>query len=121
LNFGDCAAQITLFACLEGNLRILEYLRPWKLFSLACGIGLLIAGAYHHEAPDWDVPISLIMAALTYLTAPNSMRVILERRWRLWPAMLLATWFTVDGSYWMHWSLSAPLRLWAHPRSAAAL
>ena len=77
-----------------------EYFRPWKLFSLAVGIALLIAGAFHYEAPDWDVPISLIMALLAYLTAPWSMRVILERQWKNWPAMLLATWFTVDGSYW---------------------
>lgn len=68
-----------------------EYLRPWKLFSLACGTGLLIAGAYHYEAPDWDVPISLLMASLAYLTAPWSMRVMLERQWKKWPAMLFAT------------------------------
>jgi hypothetical protein len=31
-----------------------EYLRPWKLFSLACGIALLIIGAYWYSAPGWD-------------------------------------------------------------------
>jgi hypothetical protein len=80
-----------------------EFLRPWKLFSLAVGVALLIAGAFYYEFQDWDVPISLIMAALAYLTAPWSMRVILERQWRNWPAMLLATWFTIDGSYWLYW------------------
>lgn len=88
-----------------------EFLRPWKLFSLACGIGLLIAGAYYYEAPDWDVPVSFLMAILAYLTAPWSMRVILERQWKHWPAMLLATWFTVDGSYWLYWSLVNPAAL----------
>jgi hypothetical protein len=88
-----------------------EYLRPWKLFSLACGVGLLIAGAYHFDAPDWDVPISLIMAALAYLTAPWSMRVMLERRWKLWPLMILATWFTVDGSYAIYWHFTNPVAL----------
>ncbi len=88
-----------------------EYLRPWKLFSLACGIALLIAGAFYYEAPDWDVPISLIMALLTYLTAPWSMRVILERQWKKWPAMLFATWFTVDGSYWLYWRFKDPVAL----------
>src|SRR5688572_28256647 len=47
-----------------------EYLRPWKLFSLACGIALLIIGAYWYRSPDWDIPISFIMAVFTYFTAP---------------------------------------------------
>ena len=76
-----------------------EYARPWKLFTLALGVALLIVGSFYYEAPDWDIPISLIMASLAYLTAPWSLRVIVERRWRLWPATLFATWFTVDGSY----------------------
>lgn len=80
-----------------------EYRRPWKLATLAIGIALLVAGAFYYDAPDWDVPISLIMAVLTYIAAPWSLRVIVERRWRLWPAMLLATWFTVDGCYWLYW------------------
>ena len=88
-----------------------DYLRPWKLFSLACGIALLIAGAYYYEAPDWDVPVSFLMAVLAYLTAPWSMRVILERRWKNWPAMLLSTWFTVDGSYWLYWRFVNPAAL----------
>lgn len=33
-----------------------EYLRPWKLFTLALGIGLLIAGSFYYRAPDWDNP-----------------------------------------------------------------
>lgn len=94
-----------------GALKVSEYVRPWKLFSLACGIALLIAGAFYFEAPDWDVPISLIMALLAYLTAPWSMRVILERQWKKWPAMLFATWFTVDGSYWLYWRFNDPIAL----------
>lgn len=86
-----------------------EYTRPWKLFTLAIGIALLIAGSFFYEAPDWDIPISLIMASLAYLTAPWSLRVIVERRWRLWPAMLVATWFTVDGSYWLYWHFKNPI------------
>ena len=30
-----------------------EYLRPWKLATLAFGIALLIAGSFYYEAPDW--------------------------------------------------------------------
>ena len=39
-----------------------ELLRPWKLATLAIGIALLIAGRFYFQAPDWDIPISLIMA-----------------------------------------------------------
>ena len=88
-----------------------EWRRPWKLFSLACGIALLIVGAFHYDAPDWDIPISLIMAALAYLTAAWSLRVLMERRWRAVPAALFWTWFTVDGSYWLYWRWQDPSAL----------
>ncbi len=85
-----------------------EFLRPWKLATLALGIGLLIAGSWYFPAPDWDIPISFIMAFFAYLNAPWSLRVIVERRWRHWPLMLLATWFTVDGCYALYWSWRNP-------------
>ena len=87
---------------------VAEYRRPWKLFSLACGIALLIAGSFYYEAPDWDIPISLIMAILAYLSAASSLRVVVERRWKHWPVMLVASWFTVDGSYWIYWHFKKP-------------
>jgi hypothetical protein len=90
---------------------LLEYFRPWKLVTFAVGIALLILGSFYYGAPDWDIPTSFIMAILAYLTAPWSLRVILERRWRLWPAMLFATWFTVDGSYWLYWHFKNPVVL----------
>jgi hypothetical protein len=85
-----------------------EYMRPWKLVTFAIGVALLIVGSFYYQAPDWDIPISLIMATLTYLTAPWSLRVIVERRWKLWPVMALATWFTVDGCYWLYWHFKKP-------------
>jgi hypothetical protein len=88
-----------------------EYLRPWKLVTLAMGIALLIAGSFYEAAPDWDIPISLIMAILAYLTAPWSLRVLVERRWRWWPLMLFFTWFTVDGCYALYWHFRNPLAL----------
>ena len=60
---------------------------------------------------DWDVPISLIMAGLAYLTAPVSMRIILERKWKQFPLMLFYTWFTVDGSYAIYWYFVDPVAL----------
>ena len=88
-----------------------EYRRPWKLVTLAIGIALLILGAFYYDAPDWDVPISFIMAIFAYLTAPWSLRVIIERRWRHWPLMLFLTWFTVDGCYAIYWHFANPLAL----------
>ena len=88
-----------------------EFCRPWKLATLAIGIALLLAGAYYYDAPDWDVPISFIMAVLAYLIAPWSMHVLVERRWKHWPAMLLATWFTVDGCYAIYWYFRNPVAL----------
>lgn len=88
-----------------------EYRRPWKLFTLGIGIALLIAGAFYYEAPDWDIPISFIMALLAYLTAPWSLRVVVERRWKCWPGMLFATWFTVDGCYAIYWHFRNPVAL----------
>ena len=90
---------------------LLECLRPWKLVTLAAGIALLILGSFYSGAPDWDIPISFIMAILAYLTAPWSLRVILERKWRLWPVMLFFTWFTVDGCYAIYWHFKNPVVL----------
>jgi hypothetical protein len=85
-----------------------EYRRPWKLLTLAAGVMLLVAGAFYTPAPDWDIPISLIMAASAYLTAPCSLRALLERRWRLWPMAAFAAWFGVDGCYALYWYFRDP-------------
>jgi hypothetical protein len=90
---------------------LVEYKRPWKLFTLICGISLLIVGAYLTPAPDWDVPVSLIMAILTYLTAPWGMRVLLTRDWKFWPLMLFWMWFSVDGAYAVYWYFKDPAAL----------
>ncbi len=90
---------------------LLEYFRPWKLVTLAVGIALLILGSFYYGAPDWDIPISFIMAIFAYLTAPWSMRVLLERKWRLWPIMLFFCWFTVDGCYAIYWHFKNPVVL----------
>lgn len=85
-----------------------EYLRPWKLATFSIGLALLIMGSYYTPAPDWDIPVSVIMATFTYLTAPWCMHIFLDRRWRLWPLMLLATWFSVDGCYAIYWYWKDP-------------
>lgn len=85
-----------------------EYLRPWKLFTLFLGIALLVLGSYVTPAPDWDIPISLIMAFFTYLAAPWSLHVILKRQWACLPVMAFVTWFSVDGCYAIYWHLKDP-------------
>lgn len=76
-----------------------EYLRPWKLFTLLIGLALLVLGAFHYNQPDWDVGISFVMGLLAYFTAPWAIRTLKVRRWKLVLPVLLAYWFTVDGSY----------------------
>jgi hypothetical protein len=85
-----------------------EYLRPWKLSTLALGIGLLIFGSFYYEAPDWDIPISLIMALCTYVTAGPAMRIVVGRHWKKLPLALVLAWFSVDGCYWIYWHFRAP-------------
>lgn len=106
----ECKSNPAYFRWME-QAAWTEYTRPWKLATLAIGIALLVAGAYYYEAIDWDVPLSFIMAGLAYLFAPWSLRAVVERRWAQWPGMLLATWFTVDGSYWLYWNLKNPTAL----------
>jgi hypothetical protein len=85
-----------------------EYLRPWKVASLLCGLALLIVGAFVTPAPDWDVPVTIIMGLSTYITAPPTMRVLFERKWPLLPVAALATWLSVDGVYALYWHYRDP-------------
>lgn len=96
---------------LSMNSLLTELLRPWKLGTLAIGIVWLIWGAYYFATPDWDIPISFIMALFAYLGAGWSMHVMVERRWRDFPLMLLATWWAVDGCYALYWWFKDPLVL----------
>jgi hypothetical protein len=95
-----------------------EYARPWKLFSLSCGIIFLLIGALFSGLPDWDMPISFIMAGFTYFTAPCSLRVILERRWKQFPQAIFWTWFSVDGTYTIYWHFVDPDALIFRPANA---
>lgn len=89
----------------------MNYTHPWNLGTLLIGVGLLVIGSFYYDAPDWDIPISLIMAAFTYLSAVWSLKVILQRRWRMFPPMLVAVWWTVDGCYALYWYFINPIAL----------
>ena len=88
-----------------------EWRRPWKLFALACGMGLLVIGRYAMPAPDWDIPISFIMGLMAYACASWCLRVFLARDWLMWPLALFLTWFTIDGCYAWYWSQVDPQAL----------
>lgn len=89
----------------------MNYRSAWNLSTLAIGIVLLIVGSFYYQASDWDIPISFIMAGFTYLTAAWSLKVLVERRWRMFPLMLLATWWAVDGCYALYWHFKDPIAL----------
>jgi hypothetical protein len=59
------------------------------------------------------------MPAFTYMTAPCSVRTVVDRRWRHLPLALFLTWFSVDGSYAIYWHFRDPFVL-ATMRSANA-
>lgn len=98
----------------------IEFLRPWKLATLVLGIVLLLVCSVVTPAPDWDVGISFIMAILTYLTAPCFIHAVRRVEWRKWPMALFAAWFSIDGCYWIYWSLVAPEALFMRPANAFA-
>lgn len=85
-----------------------EYLRPWKLVTLLLGAVALIVGSVYTPAPDWDAPISIVMAVSTYLTAPYVVRAIAEGRWRSWPWAVFLAWASVDGVYSAYWYVRNP-------------
>lgn len=89
-----------------------DYLRPWKLFSLACGIGLLLIGSVVEKAMDWDFPICFIMAISTYMFAPITTRTLFyahfRKNWKYWLIAIVGLWLSVDGVYWAYWSLKNP-------------
>ncbi|MBR0071997.1 MAG: hypothetical protein IJP87_06625, partial [Campylobacter sp.] len=87
---------------------IKDYLRVWKLFTLACGIGLLIIGSFVTPAIDWDIPISFIMGIATYIFAPITARSLFRRYWKCLPLGVFGAWLSIDGVYWAYWAWQNP-------------
>lgn len=80
----------------------------WKACTFAFGLSWLIWGALFFGYPDWDIPLSLLMAFSTLVLAEWSVAVLMERRYPLWPLAAAAAWWCVDGSYWLYWSFTRP-------------
>jgi hypothetical protein len=77
-----------------------ELVRPWKLITLALGIGLLWVGMIVSPAPDWTWSTILATALATHVLAGWSVDVFWRLDWRQFPLAVAAGWFCVDG-VWM--------------------
>lgn len=77
----------------------------FKNFTFLIGLSWLIYGALNYGYPDWDVGVSLVMALATYFTADKVVLAIRNLEWRRWPLMLFYTWFAVDGTYLIYWTI----------------
>lgn len=97
-----------MFNSPETQASLMEFLRPWKLLSFAIGLGLLIVGSRLTALPDWNIPVSIIMAIATYLSSSWVVRVFITRRWNLMPAALLTAWGTIYGCYVGYWNFADP-------------
>jgi hypothetical protein len=97
-----------------------ELLRPWKLATFTAGLALLIVGARTYQYPDWDVGISVLMATLTYLTAPWATRVIWTGRWRMTPLAAFWAWLSVDGVCWW-WNAGSVTNMMRDANALASL
>jgi hypothetical protein len=89
----------------------MAFLSPWNLATLAIGLALLVWGSFYYQAPDWDIPISIIMAGFAYMFSAWSLQALVYRQWRKLPLVLLATWWTVEGCYALYWHFKNPVAL----------
>lgn len=79
-----------------------------KNTTFAVGLAFLLYGALSFGIQDWDVGVSLVMAACTYATADWVVNVLRRREYRRYPLALFFTWFAVDGSYFAYWQIVNP-------------
>ena len=77
----------------------------FKNLTFLIGLSWLLYGALTYGYPDWDIGVSLLMATATYFTADKVVRSIRFGLWRTWPLMLFYTWFAVDGTYLIYWTI----------------
>jgi hypothetical protein len=102
-----------------------ELVRPWKLITFSIALGYYIWGAYYYRCPTWDVPVSIIMSALTYFLAPwtvKSLCYIIPTRPKYWFWKLLIcvaiVYACASGSYelynWWHLGYWPPPTYWVN-------
>lgn len=81
---------------------------PLKQWTFLAGFAWLVYGALFFGYGDWDIPVSILMAGFTYFCADWCWNAWRNLEWRKWPATVLATWWCVDGVYWLYWSQVNP-------------
>lgn len=79
-----------------------------KPITFAIGLAWLLLGAHYFNYPDWDYGVSLSMAIPTYFCAEWVVSQFMDKQYRHWPVAIVATWWCVDGSYWVYWALVDP-------------
>lgn len=77
----------------------------WKNVTFLIGLIGLILGGVFLNYPDWDIPISFLMAGCTYLTADKFINAIKEKSYLKVALFSIGVWVSVDGIYWLYWSL----------------
>ena len=88
------------------NMYNSDYTLGMKNLTFAIGLSWLLYGAVFFDYPDWDIPVSILMACSTYLCADWVWQNL--RTPKHWPLAALLTWWCVDGSYSVYWSLVDP-------------
>ena len=84
----------------------------WKNATFLVGFSWLIYGALFLDYPDWDIGVSIVMAVSTYFSADVVWRLLITKFKGsgvfgfTWATFF--TWFSVDGSYWMYWTIINP-------------
>lgn len=83
------------------------YISPilWKNITFLIGLLSLFIGAMFLNYPDWDINISLLMALSTYLSADKFILAIKQKNYLMIPKYSIYAWWSIDGIYWLYWSL----------------
>jgi hypothetical protein len=80
--------------------------QAWKTATFLLGLGWLLLGATTYGYGDWDWRVSVLMAGSTYLCVCWVFESL--TRPARWPVAAFLTWWCVQGSYQLYWSLVDP-------------
>ena len=79
--------------------------RWWKLTTFTMGLSWLLYGALVLNYTDWDMGISFLMAISTFFTADPWIRAIKRKDYPKIVFWSVGAWWSIDGVYWLYWSL----------------
>lgn len=90
----------------QGEQTVSHLIPIWKNTTFLIGLSWLLYGAAYFDYPDWDIPISFLMAFSTYLTADRFIRSIKKKDYPQIVLWSIGAWWSIDGVYWLYWSLT---------------